>query len=209
MRAVSPLIVLVVVLSWTLPEAAGAKTPIPALDGVVRETAPTASDPVQKVRDEIEGARDITSSVVERVLTPPPDVVVTTAPTVASTPPQDVVDSSPRRSARRRSDAGARKARTRSPTRRHKDRVGSSNRQDRDTRQPDKRDDLYRVAAAGNEIHPTEVKGLTLTAGRRSLLAATGVYLLTWIAAALFLIGLGALSLLSSRPRFARFSLRA
>ena len=74
---------------------------------------------------------------------------------------------------------------------------------------PDQRDDLHRVAAVGNEIHPDEVKGLTITAGRRTLLAVTGLYLLTWIAAALFLIGLGGLCLVSSRPRFARFSLRA
>ena len=65
------------------------------------------------------------------------------------------------------------------------------------------------MAAAGNEIHPTEVKGLTLTVSRQTVLAVTGVYLLTWMAAGLFLIGLGALSLVTSRPHVARLSLRA
>jgi hypothetical protein len=177
---------------------------------VVRKTAvQPRSDPVDGLRGTIEGARDTGAGVVDRVLAPPPDVAVSPAPKVVVTSPQDVVVvSSPRQSARKRSGAGSPNTRARSSHRRDKERVESSNRQDRDTRQPDKRDDIHRVASAGNEIHPTEVKGLTLTAGRGTVLAVTGVYLLTWIAAALFLIGLGAVSLLSFRPRSPRFSLR-
>jgi hypothetical protein len=210
MRAASPLIVVLVVFSWVLPAHAGAKTPIPAVDRVVRKTVPPRTDPVSDLRRDVEAVSNTISAVVQRVLAPTPDVAVTSAPAVVSTPRRNVVaDSSPRQSAGKRSGAGSPKARARSSHRPSKDRVGSSNLQARDTRQPDKSKDIHRVAAVGNDIHPTEVQGLTLTAVRRSLLAATGVYLLTWIAAALFLIGLGALSLLSSRPRFGRFSLRA
>jgi hypothetical protein len=204
MRAASPLIVVLVVFSWVLPAHAGAKTPIPKVDRVVRKTVPPRTDPVSDLRRDVEAVSNTISAVVQRVLG------VTSAPAVVSTPRRNVVaDSSPRQSAGKRSGAGSPKARARSSHRPSKDRVESSNLQARDTRQPDKSKDIHRVAAVGNDIHPTEVQGLTLTAVRRSLLAATGVYLLTWIAAALFLIGLGALSLLSSRPRFARFSLRA
>jgi hypothetical protein len=213
-----------------LPEAAGAQTTIPAVDGALRETdGQQSTDPVSKLRRQVDATGDTASEVVEKVVPPAPDVGVTSAPDVGVTSTPDVVvttppavsfprtdavvrsspqRSSPQRAAGKRSGGRTSKAHKRSPTRRHGDRRESSTRLDRDsTRQPDK-NDLRQVASAGNEIHPTEVKGLTLTALRRTLLAATGVYLLTWMAAALFLIGLGALSLLSSRPRFARFSLR-
>jgi hypothetical protein len=206
MRAASPLVVLLVVLSWTLPEPAGAQTRITVGDGVLDKVAPP--DPVAGLRHQVEGVRDTTAGVVEKVLSPAPVTVV--AEKVLRPAPATVVVSSPQRSTGSlRSNQRAPATRKRSSHRRDKERAGSSNRQDRDTRQPDKRDDIHRVAAVGNDIHPTEVKGLTLTASRRTLLAVTGVYLLTWMAAALFLIGLGALSLLSSRPRFASFSLRA
>jgi hypothetical protein len=203
MRAASPLIVVLVVFSWVLPAHAGAKTPIPAVDRVVRKTVPPRTDPVSDLRREVEAVSNTISAVVQRALAPTPDVAVTSAPAVVSTPRRNVVaDSSPRQSAGKRSGAGSPKTRARSAHGRNKERDGSSSRQDRDTRQPDKRYDLHEVADAGNEIHPTEVKGLTLTASAGTLLAATGVYLLTWMGAALFLIGLGALSLLSSRSRF-------
>ena len=153
--------------------------------------------------------------------TPAPDVSVTSAPdvSVASTPPAPQVVSTPRqdttadvslpqRSANR-SGGRTQKAHKRSPTRPHREDAGAPTLLARDTRQPDKRRDIYRVAAAGNEIHPTEVKGLTLTVSRQTVLAVTGVYLLMWMASGLFLIGLGALSLVTSRPQFARLSLRA
>ncbi len=210
MGRTGPLIVLLVVLSWMLPEYAGAETPIPAVDRVVRKTVPPRSDPVADLRREVEAVSNAVSAVVQSVLAPTPDVAVTSAPAVVSTPRRNAVaDSSPQRPSGKHSDGRTQNTQKRSPIRRHKDRAGSSTLLARDTRQPDKRDDIHRVASAGNDIHPTEVKGLTLTASRRTLLAVTGVYLLTWMAAALFLIGLGALSLLSSRPRFASFSLRA
>jgi hypothetical protein len=217
MRAASPLVVLLVILSWTLPAHAGAQTLITEADGVLdKAAAQPSSDPVDEVHDEIEGVGDTNSGVVEEVLTPPPDVVVTSPPAVVVTsspaaapaPPRDIVVASPQQHSAGKRSGPTSKAHKRSPTRRHKDRTGTPTLQAEDTRQPD-RNDLRQVASAGNEIHPTEVKGLTLTAVRRSLLAVTGVFLLTWMTAALFLIGLGALSLLSSRPRFASFSMRA
>jgi hypothetical protein len=132
-----------------------------------------------------------------------PDVVVTSPPAVPTPRTDAVVRSSPQRSAEKRSGGRTSKAHKRSPARRHRDRTGTPTLQAEDTRQPDK-DDLRQVASAGNEIHPTKVQGLALTASRRTLLAVTGVYLLAWMAAALFLIGLGVLSVLSSRPRPAR-----
>jgi hypothetical protein len=45
MRAASPLIVVLVVFSWVLPAPAGAKTPIPAVDRVVRKTVPPGPIP--------------------------------------------------------------------------------------------------------------------------------------------------------------------
>jgi hypothetical protein len=198
-------LIVLLVLSWTLPAHAGAQTPIPEADEVLDEaTAQPSSDPVDEVHDEIEGVGDTTSGVVEEVPTPPPDVVVTSSPAATPAPPQDiVVDSSQQQSAGKRFGDPTSKAHKRSPTRRHKDRTETPTLQAEDTRQPDT-NDLRQVASAGNEIHPTKVQGLTLTASRRTLLAVTGVYLLAWMAAALFLIGLGVLSVLSSRPRPAR-----
>ena len=213
MRAASPLIVLLVVFSWALPEQAGAQTPIPGVDRVVRKTASHRTGPVDELRREVEDVVDTASDVVEKAFAPAPDVSVTStpaAPQVVSTPRQDTTAnvSLPQRSAKR-SGGRTQKAHKRSPTRRHQDDAGTPTLRARDTRQPDKRRDIYRVAAAGNEIHPTEVKGLTLTVSRQTVLAITGVYLLMWMATGLFLIGLGALSLVTSRPRVARLSLRA
>jgi hypothetical protein len=213
MRAASPLIVVLVVMSWVLPQQAGAKTPIPSVDRVVRKAVAPRTDPVDDLRREVEAVVNTASAVVERAPAPAPDVSVTSAPAapqVVSAPrPDTTTDFSPPQRSEKRSARRTQKAHKRSPTRRHQDRAETPTLLARDTRQPDKRRDIYRVAAAGNEIHPTEVKGLTLTASRQTGLAVTGVYLLTWMAAGLFLIGLGTLSLVTSRPRLARLSLRA
>jgi hypothetical protein len=212
MRAVSPLIVVLVVLSWTLPEAAGAQTPIPTVDEVLGETTvPPPSDPVEEVENAVEEVGDTTSGVVEGVLSPPPDVVVTSPardvvvtspPAVISTPQDIVIGSSPQRSAGNRSSGGSPKTRAGSPNRRHKDRAGSSARRNKGTRGADKPHDLQKVADAGNEIFPTEVKASTIPARGRAPLGFSGAYLLTWMNAAAFLIGLGALCLWSSRRPF-------
>jgi hypothetical protein len=220
MRAASPLIVVLVVFSWILPAQAGAQT-ISGVDKVVRKTVTTGTDPVDDLQREVEAVVDTTSDAVEKASAPAPDVSVTSAPDVSvpstpaapqvvSTPRQGTTtDFSPPQRSAKRSGARTQKAHERSPTRRHQDGAGTPTLRARDTRQPDKRRDIYQVAAAGNDIHPTEVRGLTLTASRQTALAVTGVYLLTWMAGGLLLIGLGALSLVSSRPRFARLSLRA
>ncbi len=216
MRAGRPLIVVLVVFSWVLPQHAGAQTPIPGVDGVVRKAVPPRTDSGDDLRREVEAVTTTVSAVVESVLAPAPDSTVTSAPAAPQVVPEistssqaTIADSSPPRLSEKRSGGRTQKAHKRSPTRRHRDRAETSTLLARDTRQPDKRRDIYQVAAAGNEIHPTEVKGLTLTVSRQTVLAVTGVYLLTWMAGGLLLIGLGALSLVSSRPRFARLSLRA
>jgi hypothetical protein len=216
MRAASPVIVVLVVMSWVLPQHAGAKTPIPLVDRVVRKAVPPRTDAANDLRREVEAVVKTTTAVVQSVLAPAPDVAVTSAPAApqvvpkVSTPRRDTAaDSSPAHRSAKRSGGRTQKAHKRSPTRRHKDRAETPTLQARDTRQPDKRRDIYRVAAAGNEIHPTEVKGLTLTASRQTALAVTGFFLLYWLAGALFIIGLGIVTMLSSRPRPARASLRA
>jgi hypothetical protein len=214
MRAASPLIVVLVVFSWILPAQAGAQTPISGVDKVVRKTAvQPRTDPVDDLRREVEDVVNTASAAVENVFAPAPDVSVTSAPAapqVVSTPRQDTTaDFSPPQRSAKRSGARAQNNHKRSPTQRHQDREGTSTLLARDTRQPDKRRDIYQVAAAGNDIHPTEVKGLTLTVSRQTLLAVTGFFLLYWLAGALFIIGLGVVTVLSSRPRPARLSLRA
>jgi hypothetical protein len=153
---------------------------------VVRKTLTPRTDPVDDLRRQVEDVVDTASDVVEKAFAPPPDVSVTSAPDVSvpSTPaaPQVVsttrqdttADFSPPQRSAKRSGGRAQKAHKRSPTRRHQDRSETSTLQARDTRQPDKRRDIYRVAAAGNEIHPTEVKGLTLIVSRQTALAVTG-----------------------------------
>ena len=213
MRAASPLIVLLVVFSWVLPETAGAKIRIPDVDRVVRKTVPPRTDSSDDLRREVEAVVNTATAVVQTILAPAPDVAVTSAPAaprVISTPRRHTTaDFSPAHQSTKRSGGRTQKAHKRSPTRRHKDRAETSTLQARDTRQPDKRRDIYRVAAAGNDIHPTEVKGITLTASRQTALAVTGFFLLYWLAGALFIIGLGVVTRLSSRPRTARLSLRA
>jgi hypothetical protein len=224
MRAASPVIVVLVVMSWVLPQHAGAQTSISGVERVVRKAVPPRTDAADDLRQEVEAVTNTVSDAEEKVFAPAPDVSVTSAPDVSvpSTPaaPQVVstsrrdtaaADSSPAHRSAKRSGGRTQKAHKRSPTRRHKDRAETSTLQARDTRQPDKRRDIYRVAAAGNEIHPTEVKGLTLTASRQTALAVTGFFLLYWLAGALFIIGLGVVTVVSSRPRpgVARLSLRA
>jgi hypothetical protein len=217
MRAASPLIVVLVVLSWILPAQAGAQTPISGVDKVVRKAVPPRTDSADDLSREVQAVVKTATAVVQEVFSPAPDVAVTSAPASPqvvpkiSTPRRDTAaaDSSPAHRSAKRSGGRAQKAHKRSPTRRHNDRAETSTLQARDTRQPDKRRDIYRVASAGNDIHPTEVKGLTLTASRQTALAVTGFFLLNWQAGALFIIGLGVVTVLTSRPRPARLPLRA
>jgi hypothetical protein len=213
MRAASPVIVVLVIFSWVLPQHAGAKTPIPSVDRVVRKAVPPRTDSAGDLSREVQAVVKTATAVVQRVFSPAPDVSVASTPAApqvpkVSAPRRDTAAkaSSPSRRSAKRSGGRTEKAHKRSPTRRHRDRAGTPTLLARDTRQPDKRRDIYRVAAAGNEIHPTEVKGLTLTVSRQTALAVTGFFLLYWLAGALFIIGLGVVTVLSSRPRPARLS---
>jgi hypothetical protein len=220
MRAASPLSSCSSSSRGLCPEA-GAKTPIPSVDRVVRKAVPPRTDPVDDLRREVEDVVNSSSDVVEKVFAPAPDVSVTWAPDVSvpSTPaaPQVVssarqdttADVSPSQGSAKRSGGRTQKAHKRShPASPGRCRDADPAGQGHAPARQEARHLSGRGPPATRSIRLRSRASPSPSAGKPLSPSPTCTSSTGWPPGS-FLIGLGALSLVTSRPRVARLSLRA